>query len=69
MTDMGAHTQTLLDVRATSAAFLCREARQDPDHHMTNSCSPIREDREKRSPTCVVNALGEMIISYHSRRD
>ena len=62
---MGAHAQTLLDVCATSAALLGREARRNPHHHMTGSLSLIREDVEKRAPTGVVNTLGEMEVARH----
>ena len=53
---MGAHAQTLLDVFATSAALLGREARRNPHHHMTGSFSLICENIEESAPTRVVNA-------------
>ena len=61
---MGTHTQALLDVLATTAALLRREARWDSNHHMIGSLSLIREDIEKRAPTRVVT-LGEIAIPHH----
>src|SRR5487761_2513938 len=66
-TNMGAHAQTLLNVLATPAALLGGEARGNSYHHMTGSFSLIREDVEKRAPTGVVNALGEVIVACHAR--
>ena len=62
---MRPHAQALLDVLPASAALLRREARGHSHHHMTGSFSLIREDVEKRAPTRVVNALGEMLVAHH----
>src|SRR5262249_13428640 len=62
---MGAHTQALLHVLPTPAAFLRGEARRDSDHLMTSSSSLIFKDTEKRAPTRVVNALGQMMVLHH----
>src|SRR5487761_2658511 len=65
-TEMGAHAQTLLNVLATPAALLGREARGNSYHHMTGSFSLIREDVEERAPAGVVNALGERMVLAHA---
>jgi hypothetical protein len=62
---MRPHREAFLDVLPTAAAALRREARGDSDHHMTGSFSLIREDVEKRAPTRVVNAFGEMVVPHH----
>ncbi len=63
---MRPHTQTFLDVLATSTALLRREARGHSDHHMTGSLSLISEDVEKCAPTRIVNALGKMVVLDHT---
>ena len=62
---MSPHTETFLDVLATSAAALRREARRHSNHHMTSSLSLLREDVEERAPTGVMNAFGEVMITRH----
>src|SRR5262245_16330171 len=62
---MGTYAQTLLDVLATSAARLRREARGHSHHRMTSSFSPVCEEVEKRAPARVVNAFGEMVMAHH----
>lgn len=62
---MGAHTQTLLDICSAPTALPRGEARRDSYHHMTGSLSLVREDVEKRAPTGVVSALGEMTVLRH----
>jgi len=64
---MCAHAQALLDVLPTSVAPLCHEARRNSDHLMISSFSLIFKDTEKRAPTGVVNVLGQMMVSYHSK--
>ena len=64
---MRTYRQTFLDVVATLAALLGCEARRDSHHHMTGSLSLICEDVEKRAPTGVVDAFGEVMIPHHPR--
>ena len=63
---MRPHAQAFLHVLTASAAFLRREARRNSDHLMISSLSLIFKDSEKRAPTRVVNALGQMMIPHHS---
>ena len=63
---MRPYREAFLHVSSTPAALLRREACRNPHHHMTGSLSLIREDIEKCAPTRVVNALGEVVIPYHS---
>jgi hypothetical protein len=64
---MGTHAQAFLDVLTTSTTFLRGIARRDSDDLMTSSLSLIVKDTEKRAPTGVVNALGEMVVLHHAR--
>src|SRR6185369_1619507 len=64
-TERGADAQALLDVLATPAACLRGEARRDADDVMTGSLSLIVKDTEKRAPTGVVNALGQVMGLHH----
>src|SRR6185369_16752541 len=57
--------QAFLDVLATPAALLRREARRDSHHHMTSSFSLVGEDGEKCAPTRVVDALGKGMVLDH----
>ena len=62
---MSTNRQGLLNKLPTLAACLCREARVDSSHSMTNSCSLVFEDVEKRAPTGVHDALCQMMVLDH----
>ena len=59
------HTEALLHMLPTAAALLRREARGDSNHPMTSSLSLVGEDHEKRTPTRIIDALGEMMVARH----
>lgn len=63
---MGPHTQTLLHVRPTLAAFLRREARGHSYHPMTGSLSLVFKNGEKRAPDGIMDAFREMVVVDHS---
>src|SRR5215813_10138947 len=62
-TEMGAHLQTLLDMRPTLATVLAGERRW----HGYNPTDSIRcfafEDGPKRCPVRVADTLGEMVVA------
>ena len=62
---MSTNTQGLLNQCPAVAACLCREAWVHSDHLMSGTCSLGFEDIEKRAPTGVQDALGEMVIFHH----
>ena len=64
---MRPYAQAFLDVLAASATALRCEVRGHSHDHVTSSCSLVREDVEKRTPTRVVNALGKLVVSRHPR--
>ena len=62
---MRSHRQRFLYDLSTLATLLCRKARIDSNHLMSGTCSLGFEDIEKRAPTGVQDALGEMVIFHH----
>ena len=62
---MGAHRQRFLHDLSTLVTFLAGEARVHSNHLMSSVLSFGREDIEKRAPTGVHDAFGEMVILYH----
>src|SRR5262249_32317642 len=65
-TQMRPYRKALLDVGATPAASLRREARGDSDHLMTSSLSLVGQDTEKRAPTRIADALGKVVVLDHA---
>lgn len=62
---MGTDRKRLLNDFATFVALLRGEARTDSNHLMTSSFSLIFKDIEKRAPTGVHDALGQVMVFHH----
>ena len=66
---MRTNTQGLLDNFTAVVTLLGGETRIDPNNCVTGTLSPGTQDIEKLAPTCVVNALGQMMVFHHSGDD
>jgi hypothetical protein len=63
---MGTHRQTFLYDLPTRETLLGSEARVDSNDLMTSSLSLIFKNSEKRAPTCVHDALCQMMVFDHA---
>ena len=57
--------ETFLDICPTPMTLLRCEAYRHSDHHVTSSLSLVHEGVEKRAPTRVVKALGQVVMAHH----
>ena len=62
MTDMGTHAQTLLNERTASATLLACELRRDGNHQDALQGRIVADPLQERSPSSVINGLGQMTI-------
>ena len=63
---MGTHGETFLHPFATAAAILAGIGRWHRDNSTPGSCCLGVEDRTELRPAGITDALGEVVVPYHS---